>query len=78
MKIQVLGPGCVRCRQLAQNVRLAIAQAGVACELEIVQDVAHIAEAGVLFTPALIIDGQIKSSDRVLTVDQIARLLVAA
>lgn len=75
MKVQVFGPGCTRCRQLAANARAAIEQSGLDCELEHVDDVMRIAEMGILLTPALAIDGQIKSSGKVLTAEQIAALL---
>ncbi len=75
MKVQVLGPGCSRCVTLHENVMKAVRESGVPCEVEKVTDMKEIMAAGVMSTPALVVDGQVKSAGRVLTPDQIKPLL---
>lgn len=75
MTIQILGAGCQKCRQLEANAREAIAAKGVQAEIEKVTDTDRIMEMGVMLTPALVIDGEVRSVGKVLTVDQIAAQL---
>jgi len=75
MKIQVLGSGCVKCKLLEEHVREAVAESGIQADVEKVTDVAVIAGMGVMSTPALAIDGVVKSMGRVLTKDQVVSLL---
>jgi small redox-active disulfide protein 2 len=75
VKIQILGSGCPKCQALAENTRQAAAQAGLEAEIEKVTDKGRIMEMGVLITPGLAVDGVLKSSGRLLSVDQIAALL---
>lgn len=71
MEIKVLGPGCPRCAQTEQIVREAVAESGVAAEVEKITDTMEIAAAGVFGTPAVIIDGQVKIVGKVPTKDQV-------
>lgn len=75
MKIQVLGPGCQRCRTLTANAEKAIQELGVEATVEKVEDVREIARYRILATPALVIDGQVKSAGRVLSPHEIQALL---
>jgi small redox-active disulfide protein 2 len=75
MKVQVLGTGCTKCKQLHQNVINAAAEADIALDIEKVEDIQEIIKAGVMSTPALIIDGQVKSVGRVLTVAEVKKLI---
>jgi small redox-active disulfide protein 2 len=75
MKIEVLGPGCDRCEQLFANVEKAIESAGITAELRKVKDIKEIASYGVAVTPALVIDGKIRSIGKLLTVEEIAKLI---
>lgn len=75
MKIQILGSGCAKCRQLEANAREAVAKTGTEAEIEKVADSDEIMNMGVMMTPALIIDGEVRSVGKVLTVDQIAAQL---
>jgi len=75
MKIQILGAGCPKCKQLEANAREAVATKGVEAEIEKVTDIDEIMEMGVMMTPALVIDGEVKSVGKVLTPDQIAAQL---
>lgn len=74
-KIQVLGPGCPKCERLAENVRAAIRELGLDCEVEKVSRIAEIASFGVMMTPALAIDGQVKLVGKVPSVAELKELL---
>lgn len=65
MEIKVLGPGCPRCNQTEQVVFDALAEAGVAAAVEKVTDMMEIAKYGVMGTPAVIVDGVVKSVGKV-------------
>lgn len=75
MKVQILGTGCSKCKLLEQHAREAVAEAGVAADIEKIQDIDVIMEMGVMMTPALAIDGDVKSVGKVLTKDQITTFL---
>jgi small redox-active disulfide protein 2 len=74
MKLQVLGPGCPRCKQLLANVQQAVAGIG-GVEIEKVEDIKEIMKFRVLATPALAVDGVVKAAGRVLSPDEIKKLL---
>jgi small redox-active disulfide protein 2 len=74
-KVQILGTGCPKCQALAANVKTAAAELGLDVEIEKVTDLREITRAGVLITPALMIDGEIKSSGHLLSPFQVKRLL---
>ncbi len=78
MKIQILGTGCAKCIQLAKNAEEAAKALGVQCEVEKVTDIDKIMEFGVMMTPGLAIDGQVKSAGKVLSVEEIKELLKEA
>lgn len=75
MEVQILGTGCSKCVSLAANAEQAIKELGLAADLKKVESVAEIAQMGVYFTPALAIDGDVKASGRVLTVEQVKDIL---
>ena len=75
MKIQILGPGCPKCKALEQNVREALARLAVEAEVEKVTDIDRMMDMGVMMTPALVLDGVVLSVGRVLSSVQIAELL---
>jgi len=60
MKILVMGPGCPKCEQAEKNVREAVAEAGIAADIQKVKDFQEIAKYGVFSTPAVVIDGEVK------------------
>jgi small redox-active disulfide protein 2 len=76
MRIEILGPGCANCDKLAENTRQAVADLDVDAEVVKVSNIREITSRGVLMTPALVVDGEVKSSGRVLTPAQIRDLLV--
>lgn len=75
MKIQIFGPGCMNCKTLEQRARHAAAELGIVAEFEKVTDFMQIAEAGILRTPGLAIDGKLVSQGRVNTVAEIKTML---
>jgi small redox-active disulfide protein 2 len=75
IKLQVLGTGCPKCKKLEENARAAATEAGVAFELEKVTDIQKIMQFGVMSTPALVVDGQVKVMGRVPSPDEIKQLL---
>jgi small redox-active disulfide protein 2 len=75
MKIQILGSGCAKCRALTAVAEQAAHDMGLAYELEKISDVARFADFGVMFTPALVIDGTVKVSGRVPSLDEAKKLL---
>ena len=77
MKVQILGSGCSKCKLLEQHAREAVAELGIQADIEKVMDIEKIAEMGVMMTPALALDGVVKSAGRVLTKDQVVEYLKA-
>ncbi|WP_337996627.1 MTH895/ArsE family thioredoxin-like protein [Oleispirillum naphthae] len=75
MKIQIFGGGCAKCHQLAQQAETAAAELGLAFEMEKVTDMARYAEYGVAITPALAVDGVVKTMGKVPSVAEIKALL---
>jgi small redox-active disulfide protein 2 len=74
-EIQVPGAGSPKCRKLTENAGKAVAELGVEAEVEKVTDLARIADLGVMATPALALDGRVRSVGRLLRVDEIKALL---
>ncbi len=70
-KIQVLGTGCPKCKKLAEHAEAAAREVGIAYELVKVTDIAEIIRFGVMLTPALAVDGAVKSSGKVASVEEI-------
>ena len=75
MIIKVLGSGCRKCIELADNTRKALAARGQQADIVKVTDFVDIAAYGVMSTPALVIDGKLVSVGKVLTVQEVADLL---
>jgi len=75
MKVQILGSGCPKCKLLEAHAREAVAELGIQADIEKVTDIDAIMEMGVMMTPALAIDGVVKSVGRVLTKEQVASYL---
>jgi small redox-active disulfide protein 2 len=75
MKIEVLGTGCAKCKTLYDNTRTALAESGTTAELIKVEDIPSIMKYGIMNTPALVIDGQVKFSGKVASVAEIMGLL---
>jgi small redox-active disulfide protein 2 len=78
VKIEVLGSGCANCKAVEANAREAVSMAGVEAEIVKVTDYAEIASRGVMSTPGLVIDGQVRSTGRIPSAGDIAEWLVAS
>ncbi|MHC4521598.1 MAG: thioredoxin family protein [Planctomycetota bacterium] len=74
-KIQVLGTGCPKCKKLAENAQAAVNDLGIECDVEKVTDINEIMTFGVMMTPALAIDGQVKVVGKVPSPDEIKQML---
>ncbi|MFH2066888.1 MAG: thioredoxin family protein [Pseudomonadota bacterium] len=71
MEIKVLGPGCAKCKQTEKVVREAVAESGVAANVEKVTDLMKIAGYGVFGTPAVVIDDEVKSVGKIPTKEDV-------
>jgi small redox-active disulfide protein 2 len=78
MNVRVLGTGCTKCKKLYAEAEKAIAQAGMPASLEKVEKLDEIMKYGVMTTPALVLDGEVKCAGRVPPAPEIAAWLVAA
>ncbi|MBC7335444.1 MAG: TM0996/MTH895 family glutaredoxin-like protein [Clostridia bacterium] len=73
--IQVLGPGCAKCQALLKNAEEAVKQLGMEAHIEKVSDINMITSFGVMMTPALVVDGELKLQGKVASVDEIKQIL---
>ncbi len=73
--IQILGTGCAKCERLKKNTEQAVEQSGQEAKVEKVTDITEITSFGVMMTPALAIDGEVKVVGKVPSSDEIAKLL---
>jgi len=78
MEIKVMGPGCPKCQQTEKVVKEAIAEAGVSADVEKVTDMMKIAGYGVFGTPAVVVNGEVKSVGKIPKKDEIKKWLAAA
>ena len=77
-KLQVLGTGCAKCTKLADMTEAAARELGMDYTLEKVTDITAIMQMGVMMTPALAVDGQVKVTGRVPSSDEIKKIIVAS
>lgn len=75
-KIQILGTGCPKCKKLAENAEMAATDLGVEYSLEKITEINAIMKFGVMMTPALAIDGQVKTVGKVVSPDEIKKMLM--
>ncbi|HPX19422.1 MAG: thioredoxin family protein [Desulfomonilia bacterium] len=75
MKIQILGTGCAKCKKLTENAQEAAKELGRPIEVEKVSDINEIMKYGVMLTPALAVDGEVKVVGKVLSVKDIKAIL---
>lgn len=73
--IQILGPGCARCNRLEQATEKAASELGIEHRMEKITDVMRFADFGVVLTPALVVDGEVKVSGRVPSHDELKQML---
>ncbi|MCC7566989.1 MAG: TM0996/MTH895 family glutaredoxin-like protein [Methanoregulaceae archaeon] len=75
VKIEVLGTGCMKCKRLMKNVEKAVKELGIDAEIVKVDDIVEIMDRGVMLTPALAVDGEMKISGRVADVKELKEIL---
>ena len=75
MKIEILGMGCPKCKQLTANAEAAVKELNISAEISKVTDIDKITEYGVMMTPALAVDGTIVSAGKVLSKDEIKKFI---
>jgi small redox-active disulfide protein 2 len=75
MKIEILGTGCPKCKQLEANAKKAVEDLKLKAVIEKVIDISKIVDYGVMSTPAIVIDGRVKDSGKIPTVQQIKKWL---
>lgn len=75
MKIEIFGPGCPKCMETERRVQKALSELGIDAKIEHVHDPKIFAQHGVMFTPAVVIDGEVKVSGKVPSVEEIKKLL---
>ncbi|HQO38156.1 MAG TPA: thioredoxin family protein [Candidatus Omnitrophota bacterium] len=75
MKIEILGVGCPKCKQLTANAEAAVNELNVQAEISKVTDINKITDYGVMMTPALAVDGTVVSAGKVLSKDEIKKLI---
>ena len=73
--IQVLGTGCPKCKKLEENAKLAAEQLALECEVLKVTDINVIMQMGVMMTPALVVDGKVKVTGKVPSVEELKIIL---
>ena len=78
MKIQILGTGCPKCKKLAENAEKAVEMSGVDVEIVKVENINDIMDFGVMMTPALAIDSDVKVSGKIPSPEQIAEWIKEA
>jgi small redox-active disulfide protein 2 len=74
-KIQILGTGCPKCKKLAECAEQAAKELGIEFELEKVTQIKDIMKFGVMTTPAMVVDGTVKSVGKALTIEQLKEML---
>ena len=77
MNIKILGTGCPNCKKLMENTEQAIKELNLDVKIEEVKDIDTIINYGVMKTPALVVDEKVKSSGRVLGIEEIKKILTA-
>jgi small redox-active disulfide protein 2 len=75
MRIEVLGTGCPKCKATVANAQRAVAELGIQAEVVKIEELMEIASRGVMMTPALVVDGEVKVVGKIPTVDEIKKWL---
>ena len=73
--IEILGPGCPRCQKLTEVTQEAAAELGLECNIVKVTDIQKITSYGIMMTPALVVDGVVKSTGKIPSVEEIKSML---
>jgi small redox-active disulfide protein 2 len=75
MKIEIYGTGCAKCKKLFENTLGAVGELKIDAEVAKIEDIQKIMETGVMITPAIAVDGEVKSAGKVLSVDEIKKMI---
>ncbi len=73
MKIEIFGPGCYRCQEVEKTVKSALSELNISADVEKVNDMAKIVEAGIIETPGLRIDGKVKCFGRIPKIEEVKK-----
>ena len=76
MEIKILGTGCPKCKKLEANTKEALKQLGIPATVEKVTNLNDIMQYNVMMTPGLVVDGEVKASGKVLSVDKLKGIIV--
>lgn len=74
-RLQILGPGCPKCKKLAENTEAAAKRLGIPYRMEKITDITKIIAFGVMMTPALAVDGVVKVAGRIPPIDELGKIL---
>lgn len=74
-KIEIFGTGCAKCKKLEKNTKKAVKKLGIEAEIEKIEDIEEMSAKGVMTTPALAVDGEVKVKGKVPSAGQIKKLL---
>jgi small redox-active disulfide protein 2 len=75
-KLQILGTGCPKCKQLAEHTEQAARELGIEYEIEKVTDIQEIMKFGIMMTPALAVDGEVKVVGKIPSVEELKKMIV--
>ena len=75
MKIEILGTGCPKCKKLFENAQEAVKNLGTVADVVKIEDIQQIMNAGIMITPAIAVDGEVKSAGEVLSVEEIKKII---
>ncbi len=75
IRLQILGAGCAKCEKLAENAEAAARELEIQFVMEKITDISRIGDFGVMMTPALAINGEVKSQGKILTVNEVKALI---
>ena len=75
MKVQILGTGCPKCKKTYEHAEQAVKELGICAEIEKIQDLKAIMNFGIMVTPAVAIDGDVKVSGKIPSVDEIKKYI---
>jgi len=75
MKIEILGTGCAKCQKLEELARKAVSELGIEAEITKVKDVKDIMNYGVMITPALVVDGEVKIAGKLPSIEEMKKII---
>jgi small redox-active disulfide protein 2 len=75
MKIEILGTGCAKCQKLEEAARKAVSELGIEAEITKVKDVKDIMNYGVMITPALVVNGEVKVAGKLPSIEEIKKMI---